>query len=178
MTIATPRWVVASILAAAVALSACAGATSTGAATSKNGNCAAGAPQAKSPAGLEQLTLCLRSAAKTHSFTVEMARTPQEQAQGLMFRTELADNAGMLFPFNEDRVASFWMKNTLIPLDIIFVGRDGRILNIAENTTPYSLEPVVSIAPAAAVLELRGGLTRQMNVKAGDKVTWTARKGQ
>ncbi len=78
----------------------------------------------------------------------------------------------MLFPFDEPRIASFWMKNTLIPLDIIFVAPDGKILNIAQQTTPYSLEPVLSIAPVGAVLELRGGLTAQLGIKAGDTVYW------
>ncbi len=164
------------VAAIALSLSACAGATNSG--PSQSAGCAAGATQAASEAGLDQITLCLRSGNKTRSFTVEMARTPQQQNQGLMFRTELADDKGMLFPFAQPRIASFWMRNTLIPLDIIFIGSDGRIVNIAENTTPYSLEPVVSVAPVAAVLELRGGLTAQLGIKAGDSASWTPRNGR
>jgi uncharacterized protein len=164
------------VAAVVVCLSACAGAANSG--SSQSAGCAAGAKQEASEAGLDQITLCLRSGSKTRAFVVEMARTPQQQNQGLMFRTTLADDKGMLFPFPQPRIASFWMRNTLIPLDIIFIGSDGRIVNIAENTTPYSLEPVVSIAPVTAVLELRGGLTAQLGIKAGDAVTWEARKGQ
>jgi uncharacterized protein len=158
----------------AMALAACAGTTNGEA--DRPGTCVAGSEQPKSADGLEQITLCLRSKPRTHSFTVEMARTSQEQAQGLMFRTALADGKGMLFPFGDARQASFWMKNTLIPLDIIFIKADGRIANIAENTTPYSTTPVTSVGPVKAVLELRGGLTRELGIKAGDTAIWQAAK--
>jgi len=137
--------------------------------------CMPGAVAGQSVAGLQQVTLCVTSAAKTHSFTVEAARTSAEQARGLMFRTELADNMGMIFPFPEPRVASFWMKNTVIPLDIIFVRADGTIESIADNTVPYSTTPVVSGAPVAAVLELRGGLAAELGIVSGDKVQWTTK---
>ena len=137
--------------------------------------CTPGAAAGQSAAGLQQVTLCVTSAAKTHSFTVEAARTSAEQARGLMFRTELADNMGMIFPFPEPRVASFWMKNTVIPLDIIFVRADGTIESIADNTVPYSTTPVVSGAPVAAVLELRGGLAAELGIVSGDKVQWTTK---
>lgn len=137
--------------------------------------CTPGASAGQSPAGLQQVILCVTSAAKTHSFTVEAARTSVEQAKGLMFRTELADNAGMVFPFPEPRMASFWMKNTVIPLDIIFVRADGTIESIAADTVPYSMAPVVSGEPVAAVLELRGGLAAELGIVAGDKVHWTTK---
>jgi uncharacterized membrane protein (UPF0127 family) len=92
-----------------------------------------------------------------------------------MFRTELADNAGMVFPFPEPRVASFWMKNTVIPLDIIFVRADGTIESIAANTVPYSTTPVVAGEPVIAVLELRGGLAAELGIVAGDKVQWATK---
>lgn len=92
-----------------------------------------------------------------------------------MFRTELADNAGMIFPFPDLRIASFWMKNTVIPLDIIFVRADGTIESIADNTAPYSMTPVVSGEPVAAVLELRGGLAAELGIVSGDKVQWTTK---
>ena len=104
-----------------------------------------------------------------------MAASSLEQARGLMFRKELADNAGMIFPFPEPRMASFWMKNTVIPLDIIFVRADGTIESIAANTEPYSTTPVASGEPVTAVLELRGGLSAQLGIVAGDKVEWTAK---
>jgi uncharacterized protein len=136
--------------------------------------CPAGAQKDASPAGLDQVTLCVSSKAATRGFTVEIARTSAEQARGMMFRTALADDAGMLFPFPEPRVASFWMRNTVIPLDIIFVRADGTIESIAENTIPYSTIPVESGEPVSAVLELRGGLTAELGITAGDRVNWKA----
>lgn len=160
------------IYAIALSLSACTIPANGG--SSPNG-CNAGAAAGQSAAGLEQVTLCVTSAAKTQSFTVEVAGTTAEQAKGLMFRTELADNAGMIFPFPEPRVASFWMKNTVIPLDIIFVRANGTIESIADNTIPYSITPVASGEPVAAVLELRGGLAAELGISAGDKVSWKAK---
>lgn len=139
------------------------------------GGCPAGATQGQSPDGLEQVVLCLTSAGKTRKFTVEVARTSAQQAKGLMFRTALADDKGMLFPFPEPRVASFWMRNTVIPLDIIFVRTNGTIESIAENTIPYSTDPVEAGEPVAAVLELRGGLTAELGIAAGDKIVWQGR---
>ena len=98
-----------------------------------------------------------------------------EQAKGLMFRTELADNAGMIFPFPEPKVASFWMKNTVIPLDIIFIRANGTIESIAENAIPYSTAPVEAGEPVVSVLELRGGLTSELGISAGDKVVWQSK---
>ena len=105
-------------------------------------------------------------------FCVEVARTDAEQAQGLMFRKALAPNAGMIFPMDPPRFASFWMKNTLIPLDIIFIRADGRIARIAARTTPRSLAPVTSGEPVAAVFEIAGGRAAQLGISAGDRVTW------
>ena len=109
---------------------------------------------------------------RTSRFCVEIARTNAEQAQGLMFRKSLAANAGMIFPMNPPRFASFWMKNTLIPLDIIFIRADGRIARIAARTTPLSLAPVTSGEPVAAVFEIAGGRAAQLAIAVGDRVTW------
>ena len=136
------------------------------------GGCTAGADAGRSSAGLAQTTLCITSGAKTRTFTVEVAKSSAEQAKGLMFRTELADTVGMIFPFAQPRVASFWMKNTVIPLDIIFIRSDGTIESIAENTIPYSTASVAAGEPVAAVLELRGGLTAELSISADDKVVW------
>ena len=157
-------------IALALLASGCTAATS--GATPNTAGCTPGEAYEASPAGLEQIELCVESADKTRTFTVEVAATSPQQARGMMFRTELADNRGMMFPFSEPRVASFWMKNTVIPLDIIFIRSDGRIENIAENTIPYSTELVVSTAQVVAVLELRGGLTGELGIAAGDKVRW------
>ena len=123
-----------------------------------------------SPAGLPQAELTVRSGGEAHRFIVEIASTPEEQARGLMFRESLAPDRGMLFPLGETRPASFWMKNTLIPLDIIFIRSDGRIENIAAETVPLSLEPVSSTAPVAAVLEIAGGRSAELGIEAGDMV--------
>ena len=126
-----------------------------------------------SEAGLKLVPLTISSAGKKHKFTVEVAGTVEEQAQGLMFRQKLAPDEGMIFPFPEPRPASFWMKNTVIPLDIIFVRSDGTVESIAANTTPYSLEPVRSGEAVAAVLELAGGRAAELSIDAGDKVEWS-----
>lgn len=91
---------------------------------------------------------------------------------GLMYRNRLDPDRGMIFPFDPPRDASFWMRNTLIPLDMIFVRADGSIANIEANTVPYSEEPVTSAGPVAAVLELAGGRSAELGIKPGDKVKW------
>jgi len=125
--------------------------------------------------GLEQVALTVTSGGKVHRFVVEVARTPEEQATGLMNRTSLAPDRGMVFPFDPPRDASFWMKNTLIPLDIIFVRGDGSIANIEANTVPLSLDPVMSAGPVRAVLEIAGGRAGELGIKAGDKADWPGR---
>ncbi len=126
----------------------------------------------RSEAGLRLVPLTVQSGDQTHQFTVEVAETAQEQARGLMFRTELAPDRGMIFPFANDRMASFWMKNTVIPLDIIFIRRDGTVESIAANTIPYSLESVPSGEPVAAVLEIAGGRAAELGIKPDDVVSW------
>ena len=116
--------------------------------------------------------LTIEMAGTVHRFDVEVARTPEEQEQGLMFRTSLPAGGGMLFPFAKPRIASFWMKNTLIPLDMIFVRSDGSIDRIAENTIPESLEPVVSGGEVAAVLELAGGTAARLGLDESATVRW------
>ena len=130
----------------------------------------------RSPAGLEQVPLTITSDGRKHKFTVELARTVEEQATGLMNRASLAPDRGMIFPFETPREASFWMKNTLIPLDMIFVRTDGTIANIAANTVPLSLQPVFSDGPVAAVLEIAGGRSAELGINAGDKVEWSAQE--
>lgn len=90
-----------------------------------------------------------------------------------MNRTSLASNRGMIFPFVQERIASFWMRNTLIPLDIIFIRADGSITNIEANTVPLSEEPVLSYEPVVAVLEIPGGRAAQLGINPGDKVKWS-----
>lgn len=118
------------------------------------------------------VALTIRSGTKLHHFDVEVARTPEEQAKGLMFRKQLPENGGMLFPFDPPQVASFWMKNTVIPLDMIFIRPDGTIALIAANTEPYSLVPVSSAQMNSAVLEIVGGRSAALGIKEGDRVRW------
>lgn len=122
--------------------------------------------------GLEVIDLVVERGSKRLPFRVELAASPQAQARGLMFRTELGDDEGMLFPSQVPEPRSFWMKNTPLSLDIIFVGTDGRITNIAAGTTPYSLEPVQSSGFTIAVLELRAGRAAELGIVPGDKVIW------
>ena len=112
------------------------------------------------------------AAGKTHKFTVEVARTPQEQSYGLMNRQSLAPDKGMVFPYSPPQPVGFWMKNTLIPLDIIFISPGGTILRIEENTVPFSLDPVASGDAVEAVLELAGGRSAELSIAAGDRVSW------
>jgi len=126
----------------------------------------------RSPAGLEQVPLTITADGKQHRFTVEVAKTMDEQATGLMNRSTLAPDRGMVFPFEAPKMASFWMKNTLIPLDIIFIRADGTIANIEANTVPLSLQPVLAIEPVTTVLEIPGGRAAELGIEAGDKVEW------
>ena len=127
----------------------------------------------RSAAGLEQVPLTIRSASGTHRFTVEVARTPEEQATGLMHRQSLAPDRGMLFPYDTPQPASFWMKNTLIPLDMIFIRPDGTIARIADNAVPLSREMIPSLEPVSGVLEIAGGRAAELGIAPGDRVSWS-----
>lgn len=107
---------------------------------------------------------------KGKQFAVEIADDDEERARGLMFRESMADDHGMLFVFDEDAPQSFWMKNTFIPLDMLFIDRQGRIVRIAARTTPHSLDSISSGEPVTRVLELRGGEAKARGIQAGDHV--------
>ena len=102
---------------------------------------------------------------------VELALTREAQARGLMYRTELADGSGMLFVFPEESERSFWMSNTPIPLDILFIRSDRTILSIASNTVPYSEKKIPSRGTAKYVLEVPAGWAEKHGVKSGDRIT-------
>lgn len=122
--------------------------------------------------GLEIVPVVVATNQGSHTFRAELADTPELQNKGLMFRTALGPDEAMLFPNEEPTARSFWMKNTPIPLDIIFVGLDGRIANIAAMAEPYSEDPVYSIGSTSAVLEIAGGRAEELGIEAGDRVTW------
>jgi uncharacterized protein len=117
-----------------------------------------------------QLTIV--TAGGPHAFTVELATTPAQLEQGLMFRRSLAPDAGMLFDFQAPEMATMWMKNTLIPLDMLFVDGQGHIVNIAERAVPGSLATIAAAAPVRAVIELNGGTASRLGIRPGDRVVY------
>jgi len=135
--------------------------------------CHAESPTAPAQQAQAALTpLSIETATGKRAFKVEIARTEAQQEQGLMFRTSLPADGGMIFPFDPPRPATFWMKNTVIALDMIFIRADGTIARIAAQTTPYSLDMVESGEPVAAVLEIAGGRADELGIAEGDKVRW------
>ena len=120
----------------------------------------------------DEHTLEIASKTGVHVFSVEIADTDATRAKGLMFRKKLPDGQGMLFDFHNEQEVSFWMENTYIPLDMIFIRGDGRILRIAENTTPLSTRIIPSGGPVRAVLEVIGGTARKLGIAPGDRVAY------
>ena len=123
---------------------------------------------AQTPLKQEQLTLV--TASGDVAISVEIAQTSEQKAKGLMFRKSLDDRAGMLFPYGQPQEITMWMKNTYIPLDMVFIRGDGTIHRIEAMTEPFSEATVASQGPVAAVLELNGGAAARLGLKAGDKV--------
>lgn len=131
----------------------------------------AAAPAVLSPvhaAKFDRVTI--QTAKGERVFQVEVVREERDRNRGLMFRRILPENGGMLFDYDPPQQIAFWMKNTYIALDIIFIDANGRIIRIAENTTPLSLERIPSGGVARAVLEIKGGLSGTLGIKAGDRV--------
>jgi uncharacterized protein len=125
------------------------------------------------PAGAPALTqspLTIDTASGPRRFVVDVARSDEEQAQGLMFRRTLARDAGMLFDFGKTRPAEFWMRNTLIPLDMLFIAADGHIADMHERAVPLSEAAIESKVPVRAVLEVNGGTVSRLGIKVGDVV--------
>ncbi len=110
------------------------------------------------------------SGGKEHVFTVELALTPRQQSTGMMFRDHVEEGTGMLFVFEKNAERSFWMKNTLVPLDIIFVREDGIIHNIHYMAEPKSLERISSDGAVMGALEIAGGAAEQLNINIGDRI--------
>jgi uncharacterized membrane protein (UPF0127 family) len=118
----------------------------------------------------EKAPLTIDTATGAQHFTVELAVTPAQQEQGLMFRRAMAADAGMLFVFPQIHTATFWMHNTFIPLDMLFVGFDGHIADIHERAVPLSDALISSKGPVLAVIELNGGTVSRLGIKPGDLV--------
>lgn len=117
----------------------------------------------------QPLTIITKDGQK-HQFSVEIAKTLKEQEIGEMFRTNIPEDGGMLFIWPAIQVSSMWMKNTIVPLDMVFIDDSHHIQAIEENTVPYSLAPISSHGPVSATLELKGGATAKMGITVGDKV--------
>jgi len=132
------------------------------------------APGASAPVstveGVHRELVTVQTSQGAVNFYAEIADNDEERARGLMSRREMAREHGMLFLFDEPGPQSFWMRNTHLSLDLIFIGADGRIVNIAERAVPYTDTAVRSTGPAIAVLEINGGLAREMGIAAGDRV--------
>lgn len=139
---------------------------------------AAGVTPAVSQQGLASFTrdsLVLHKSDGTEpAFEVELAVSPQQQAQGLMYRPSLAADAGMLFIYRPAREVSMWMKNTMIPLDMLFIAEDGEIVKIVERAVPFSLTPIPSDRRVRAVLEINGGMVNRLGIRPGDRVVHPA----
>ena len=120
------------------------------------------------PAELQ--TLEIASKTGVHAFSVELVENDADRSKGLMFRKELPEGRGMLFDFHREQDVSFWMENTYIPLDMIFIRGDGRILHIQENAEPLSTRLIPSGGPVLGVLEVIGGTARKLGIKPGDRV--------
>ena len=118
----------------------------------------------------ERSKLSVLSKSKSHEFIVEIAKTDRQQRQGLMFRRRLASNEGMLFVYASPKILKMWMKNTYLPLDMLFIDASGRIVNIVERTVPGSLEIISSVERALAVLEVNGGTISRLKIQKGDRV--------
>ncbi|GAA0307232.1 DUF192 domain-containing protein [Sphingomonas oligophenolica] len=160
-------------LAAALAVIALAGAGYTGYSVYTGGK--TDASLAREAA--KTIPLTVTSANGAHDFTVEVAKTAAEQERGLMYRTDIPKDGGMIFaPYPPEggppREATFWMKNTPSALDIIFIRADGTIARIADNAVPYSEARIPSGEPIAAVLEINGGRAAELGIAEGDKVAW------
>ena len=128
-------------------------------------------PQAKLPTQMLSITT---ADGKAHEFSVELARTPRQQQVGLMYRTSIAPGEGMLFVWPRPEISQMWMQHCPVPEDMVFIGTDGTIASIAENTVPESLALVSSNVVTAATLELQGGVTAKLGISVGDKVTCKA----
>lgn len=132
------------------------------------------AQRANSLVSFARESLAIETGGKSHTFSVELALSNRQQMQGLMFRRRMAADAGMLFVYRREEPTAMWMKNTFIPLDMLFIASDGRIVRIAERTVPLSEAIVSSGGPVIAVLELNAGTASRLGIKPGDRIVSAA----
>lgn len=163
------NWIKGAGLAFAIVTVAC---SPVSAGAGQNAQAKAQAPAVHPVSGLKVVPLTITTAKGAHPFRVEVAASFAEQEKGLMFRTQMGADEGMIFPMDPPRQTAFWMKNTVISLDIVYVGTDHRILNIAANAVPYDLTPLVSKGAVSGVLEINGGRAAELGIQPGDKVEW------
>ena len=114
------------------------------------------------------------AAGQRYRFDIEVAESAEQHARGLMFRESMPIDAGMLFVYPDERPVAMWMRNTLIPLDMVFIAGDGRIVRVHERATPLSTATIPSGHPVRAVLELNGGTAARFGIRAGDRVVHPA----
>ncbi|WP_421998826.1 DUF192 domain-containing protein [Reyranella sp.] len=122
------------------------------------------------PIEFQRSSLVVDSGGRHIKFDVELALDEAQRARGLMFREKLGPYQGMLFDFHREEPVSFWMKNTLIPLDMVFIAADGTVKHVHANAVPLSTEAIPSQYPVRAVLEINGGSARLLGIKPGDKI--------
>jgi uncharacterized membrane protein (UPF0127 family) len=117
-------------------------------------------------------TIVLKTESGDHRFDIEVVETEQERARGLMYRRSLPQNAGMLFLYDPPQHIVMWMKNTMIPLDMVFIARDGTVHRIESNAEPFSTTRIPSGAVVLGVLELNGGAAQRIGLKPGDRIVY------
>jgi uncharacterized membrane protein (UPF0127 family) len=129
-----------------------------------------GAARAQQLATFSKSKLVIETAKGKFPFDIELALTPPQMEQGLMFRRSLAADAGMLFDYGDPQPVAMWMKNTLIPLDMVFIGKDGTVVDFRERAVPMSLDTIEPKVPARAVLEVNAGTAQRLGLQVGNTV--------
>jgi uncharacterized membrane protein (UPF0127 family) len=129
-----------------------------------------GAARAEQLATFSKSKLVIETAKGKFPFDIELALTPPQMEQGLMFRRSLAADAGMLFDYGDPQPVAMWMKNTLIPLDMVFIGKDGTVVDFRERAVPMSLDTIEPKVPARAVLEVNAGTAQRLGLQVGNTV--------
>lgn len=135
--------------------------------------CADPAPEpadAPPPMTFRETALVIETRSGAHPFTVEVAETPEQRERGLMFRETMAADRGMIFDYHRDVAISMWMKNTILPLDMVFISVDGTVFDVVKGAVPYSLDIIESGGMVRAVLEVNAGIVDRLDIRRGDKV--------